>query len=63
VAFAGVFTFLIVWCVHGLIYRWRATALSDAAIERAIERLVTPIHRMLGGSAAAGSAPRSSGPS
>jgi len=53
VAFAGVFTFLIVWCVHGLIYRWRATALSDQAIERAIERLVTPIHRMLGRSGAA----------
>jgi lipid A 4'-phosphatase len=53
VAFAGVFTFLIVWCAHGLIYRWRATALSDQAIERAIERLVTPIHRMLGRSGAA----------
>ncbi|MGA2126619.1 MAG: phosphatase PAP2 family protein [Xanthobacteraceae bacterium] len=58
VAFAGVFTFLIVWGAHGLIYRWRATALSDEAIERAIERLVMPIHRMLGSAAAAGSARR-----
>jgi lipid A 4'-phosphatase len=44
VAFAGVFTFLIVWCVHGLIYRWLAAMLSDETIEQAIERLVTPIH-------------------
>jgi membrane-associated phospholipid phosphatase len=51
VAFAGVFTFLIVWCVHGLIYRWRATALSDDTVERSIERLLMPMHRMLGGSA------------
>ena len=25
VVFAGVFTFLIVWLVHGLVYRWRRT--------------------------------------
>lgn len=61
VTFAGVFTFLIVWCVHGLIYRWRATALSDEMIERAIERLVTPIHRMLGSSAPTGPARRGGG--
>ncbi len=42
VAFAGVFTFLIIWIVHGLIYRWRATRLSDEQIERAIERIVLP---------------------
>jgi lipid A 4'-phosphatase len=32
--FAGVFTFLIIWVVHGLIYRWPRTRLSDEAVER-----------------------------
>jgi membrane-associated PAP2 superfamily phosphatase len=36
--FAGVFTFLIIWIVHGLIFRWPRTRLSDDAIEGAIER-------------------------
>ena len=44
VIFAGVFTFLIIWIVHGALYRWRATAIGDAALERAIERAVLPIH-------------------
>jgi membrane-associated PAP2 superfamily phosphatase len=39
VAFSGAFTFLIIWLVHGLIYRWPATRLADEAIERSIERL------------------------
>ena len=38
VVFSGVFTFLIIWMVHGLIYRWR-TRLTDEQIERAIERV------------------------
>ncbi|HTQ84380.1 MAG TPA: phosphatase PAP2 family protein [Pseudolabrys sp.] len=36
--FAGVFTFLIVWVVYALIYRWAKTRLSDEAIEGAIEK-------------------------
>jgi len=47
VVFAGVFTFLIIWLAHGLIYRWRRTRLSDAAIEGAIERIATPGYRAL----------------
>jgi lipid A 4'-phosphatase len=39
VVFAGVFTFLVIWLTHGLLYRWRATRISDAAVERALERL------------------------
>jgi lipid A 4'-phosphatase len=39
VVFAGVFTFLLVWLVHGLLYRWPATRTTDAAIERALARL------------------------
>lgn len=44
VIFAGVFTFLIIWLVHGLIYRWRPTRFSDEAVERAIERVALPPH-------------------
>ena len=36
--FAGVFTFLIIWGVHGMMYRWHRTRLSDENIEGAIER-------------------------
>jgi lipid A 4'-phosphatase len=41
--FAGVFTFLIIWIVHGLIYRWPRTRLSDEAVERWLERFVAGI--------------------
>ena len=44
VAFSGVFTFLIIWLVHGLIYRWSATRLTDEQIERVIERIAMPFH-------------------
>ncbi|MGB6542419.1 MAG: PAP2 family protein, partial [Xanthobacteraceae bacterium] len=33
VAFAGVFMFLVAWVLHGLIFRWRPTRLTDEAIE------------------------------
>jgi membrane-associated PAP2 superfamily phosphatase len=42
--FAGVLTFLIIWLVHGLIYRWPRTRFSDDAVERAIERIALPPH-------------------
>ena len=38
VMFAGVFTFLIIWIMHGLIYRWPRTRLSDDDVEHALER-------------------------
>jgi lipid A 4'-phosphatase len=44
VAFAGVFTFLIIWVAYALLFRWPVPLPSDAAIERAIERLVLPVH-------------------
>jgi membrane-associated PAP2 superfamily phosphatase len=50
--FAGVFTFLIIWVVHGLIYRWPKTRLTDAQVEGAIERMVTRGHGWLRGLAA-----------
>jgi membrane-associated phospholipid phosphatase len=40
--FAGVFTFLIIWIVHGLIYRWPRTRLTDEGVDRAIERVAKP---------------------
>jgi membrane-associated PAP2 superfamily phosphatase len=42
IVFSGVFTFLIIWLVHGLIYRWRQTRFSDEAVERMIERFALP---------------------
>jgi lipid A 4'-phosphatase len=36
VLFAGVFTALLIWCLHGLIWRWKATALSEQAAERLV---------------------------
>jgi lipid A 4'-phosphatase len=43
VVFSGVFTFLIVWIAHGLIYRWPRTRLTDEQVERAIEHVVLPV--------------------
>jgi lipid A 4'-phosphatase len=40
--FAGVISFLIIWLTYNILFRWRATLLSDAALERAIERLARP---------------------
>jgi lipid A 4'-phosphatase len=48
VAFAGLFTFGVIWLMHGLIYRWRATRLSDRAVECALERLVLPLRAAAG---------------
>ncbi len=47
VIFAGVFTFLIIWIVHGLIYRWPRTRLSDEAIERDIEAVGNTRYRLM----------------
>ena len=43
VVFSGVFTFLIIWIVFALIYRWR-TRLADAQIEHAVWRIVLPVY-------------------
>jgi lipid A 4'-phosphatase len=47
VAFSGIFTFLIVWLMHGLIYRWAATRITDEQVEAAIERVALPPHLLL----------------
>jgi len=33
VVFAGVFMYLLIWAVHGLIYRWRGSPFSEEAID------------------------------
>jgi len=38
VIFAGVLMFVVIWTCHGLIYRWRRTRLTDAAVERPLEQ-------------------------
>jgi lipid A 4'-phosphatase len=40
VVFAGVFSFLVIWLVHGALYRWRATRTTDAALEGTLERML-----------------------
>jgi lipid A 4'-phosphatase len=42
VVFGGVVVFLVIWLTHGLLYRWRATRLTDAGVERSLERIATP---------------------
>ena len=44
VVFAGVFMFLLIWALHGLIYRWRATRLTDEMVERPLERAGRAVH-------------------
>jgi lipid A 4'-phosphatase len=48
VVFAGVFMYLLVWAMHGFIYRWRATRMSDDAIERPLARMSEAIRKALG---------------
>lgn len=45
VAFSGLFTFLIIWLVHALLFR--APGTSDRAVERTLEWLVLPLHGSL----------------
>jgi membrane-associated PAP2 superfamily phosphatase len=47
VVFAGVFTFLVIWLVHGLLYRWRRTRITDGQVEGALERIAMPGYEAL----------------
>src|ERR1700676_5579206 len=47
VATAGLVTFLVVWLVHGYIYRWASTRLSDESVDAALTRLAWPSYRRL----------------
>jgi len=37
--FAGVLMFLVAWTFHGLIFRWKATRFTDAAVEWPLEQM------------------------
>jgi lipid A 4'-phosphatase len=47
--FAGVFTFLVIWLLYALIYRWPRTRLSDDEVESAIARLTLPAYDFIAG--------------
>lgn len=38
IAFAGVFTFLLIWATHGLLFRWKFSATTDDAVDRFLGR-------------------------
>jgi lipid A 4'-phosphatase len=47
VAFAILFTSLVIWIAHGLIYRWPQTALDEKEIEHAIARAGSFAHKQM----------------
>ncbi len=47
VATAGLVTFVVIWLVHGLIYRWQKTRLTDAGIDAALTRFALPGYRLM----------------
>jgi lipid A 4'-phosphatase len=49
VIFAGVFTFLVIWIMYALVYRWRRTRLSDDDVEAAIARVTLPGYDFVAG--------------
>jgi len=46
VSIAGLVTFLVIWLVHGYIYRWPSTPKSDAEIDAALTRFAWPGYRV-----------------
>jgi lipid A 4'-phosphatase len=46
VAAAGLVTFLVVWLVHGYVYRWPRTRLTDAGVDATLTRLAWPLYRL-----------------
>ena len=45
VVFGGIFVFLLIWIVHGLMYRWGPTRIADATVERLIAAVTLPLWR------------------
>jgi membrane-associated PAP2 superfamily phosphatase len=46
VVIAALVTFLVIWLLHGLIYRWPRTRLSDERIDAALTRFAWPLYRL-----------------
>jgi lipid A 4'-phosphatase len=49
VIFAGIFTGLVIWAVHGLLFRWPATRLDERAIDAVFEKIGRTIIRFFAG--------------
>jgi membrane-associated PAP2 superfamily phosphatase len=47
VAIAGLVTFLVIWLVHGYVYRWTSTRLTDERVDAALTRFAWPGYRAL----------------
>jgi membrane-associated PAP2 superfamily phosphatase len=47
VVFAGVFMYLLIWAVHGLIYRWPMTRLDEESIDRVLTQSGGALRDML----------------
>jgi lipid A 4'-phosphatase len=47
VAIAGLVTFLVIWLVHGAIYRWASTRLTDEGIDAALTKFAQPGYRAI----------------
>ncbi|MBN9049594.1 MAG: phosphatase PAP2 family protein [Rhizobiales bacterium] len=45
--FAGVFTFLVIWLLYALIYRWPRTRLTDDKLDAMLTRLAMPGYRLM----------------
>jgi lipid A 4'-phosphatase len=45
VAAAGLVTFLVIWLVHGYIYRWQSSRFTDESVDAALTRLAWPLYR------------------
>ena len=46
VSTAGLVAFLVIWLVHGYIYRWPSTRKSDAEIDAVLTRFAWPGYRL-----------------
>jgi lipid A 4'-phosphatase len=45
VTIAGLVAFLVIWLIHGWIYRWASTRMTDARIDAALTRFAWPGYR------------------
>jgi membrane-associated phospholipid phosphatase len=49
VIFAAIFTGLVIWTVHGFLFRWSATHAEDSALDAALEKFGNALSRLFGG--------------
>jgi lipid A 4'-phosphatase len=47
VIFAAIFTALVIWSVHGFLFRWPATRLEESTLARRLEKLGRGVTRIL----------------